>query len=68
MNGLNSPASHVGVDSIVLLAEIIVVLEKLSCDWPGGFESMGVFYRWWMEVGYFVTLLLDDISLELPWL
>lgn len=68
MNGLNSPASHVGVDSVLPLAEIVGVLEKLPYDWSGGLESMGVFYRWWMEVGYFVTLLLDDISLELPWL
>lgn len=47
MNGLNSPALHVGVDLFLLLAEIDSVLKELSCDWPGRLGSVGVFYRWW---------------------
>lgn len=66
MNGLNSPALHVGVDLCVLLVEMNSVLEELSCDWMSCLRSVGVFLSM-VEVGYFVTLFIVDISLELPW-
>lgn len=47
MNGLNSPALHVGVDLVLLLDEISSVLKELSCDWSSGLRAVGVFYRWW---------------------
>lgn len=47
MNGLNSPALHVGVDLLLLLAESSSVLKELSCDWLGCLWAVGVFYRWW---------------------
>lgn len=66
MNGLNSPALHVGVNLSLLLAELSSVLKELSRDWSGCLGSVGVFLSV-VEVGYFVTLFIVDISPELPW-
>lgn len=66
MNGLNSPALHVGVDLILPLAELSSVLQELSCDWPGCLGDVGGFLSM-VEVGYFVTMFIVDISVELPW-
>lgn len=65
MNGLNSPALHVGVDLSSLLAELDSVLKELCSDWPDRLGSVGVLSM--VEVGYFVTLFIVDISPELPW-
>lgn len=66
MNGLNSPALHVGVDLFLPLAEISGVLKELPCDWPSCLAAVGVFLST-VEVGYFVTLFIVDVSLELLW-
>lgn len=47
MNGLNSPALHVGVNLSLLLAEKSSVQKDPSCDWSGCLGAVGVFYRRW---------------------
>lgn len=66
MNGLNSPALHVGVDFILLLAENSNVLKELSSDWPSRPGACGRILSM-VEVGYFVTMFIVDISPELQW-
>lgn len=66
MNGLNSLGLHVGVELIFLLAEVIGVLKELSCDWSDGLGGCGRTLSM-VEVGYFVTMFIVDISVGLPW-
>lgn len=66
MNGLNSLGLHVGVELIFLLAEVIGVLKELSCDWSDGLGGCGCTLSM-VEVGYFVTMFIVDISVGLPW-
>lgn len=42
MNGLSSPALHVGAYVAFSLAG-----SYLRCDWPGSLRSVGGSYRWW---------------------
>lgn len=66
MNGLNSLGLHVGVELIFLLAEVIGVLKELSYDWSDGLGGCGRTLSM-VEVGYFVTMFIVDISVGLPW-